>query len=89
MRQRCGAPARARSTGLVAAVDQHVRALAAEHHAGGSAAVGGLELALRVEADVAQHDRHLIGHADAVVRVLDEQRAVEPKPTCAADITCG
>ena len=77
MRQRCGAPARARIVGRVRAVDQHVTALAPEHHAGRSAAVGRLEHAAAVEADVAQHQRDRVGHADAVLRVFDQQRAVE------------
>ena len=62
---------------MVAAVEQHVVAFAAEDHAGGSAAVAGFELALGIEADVAQDQRDLVGNADAVFGILDHQRAVE------------
>ena len=52
------------------AVDQHVRAFAAEHHAGGTAAVGRFENAVIVEADVAQNEGQLIGDVDAILRIF-------------------
>ena len=79
MRQRCGAPERAFNTRAVTAVGQHIVPFASEHHAGRAAALRRLELAFGIEADVAQHQRQLILDADAVVGILDKQRAVQAK----------
>ena len=78
MRQRCGAPARAVDARADAAVDEHVVALAAERHAGRSAAVGRLEVrrgrrcrCRSARAPVSSATPTRLG------RVLDEQRAVQ------------
>ena len=79
MRQRCQRAGARVQRRMAAAVDEHVLPLAAEHLAGRPAAVGRLQHASLVEADVAQHQRQLVGHADAVVRIVHLQRAVEPE----------
>jgi hypothetical protein len=72
IRQRCGAPDRARNVGNHLAIDEPVSAFAAENHSGGTAAVRRLQCSVLVEADVAEGDRQLVGDIDAVCRVFDQ-----------------
>jgi hypothetical protein len=77
MRQRCGAPERTRSAGALRPLSSTWSASRPNTSPAEPPLSAASRRAVLVEADVAQDHRDLVGHAHAVVRVLDQQRAVE------------
>ena len=88
MRQRCRrAVAHGQSGGLP--VDEHVVALAAEQRASAPPLSAGCSFPPLVYRDVAQHEHKLVGDLHGSSGSSTSSGPYRPKPTWAADITCG